>query len=235
MMPRRPEPEELMDDPAQARAYAEADFSEPHQGFVDAFGERFPEARPRQVLDLGCGPADITLRFARRYPESRCVGLDAAPAMLTLGRDAVSAAGMTARVELREGYLPGATPASAAFDTILCNSLLHHMAQPEALWETIRQAGRPGARILVMDLLRPADPKAAAALVATYAAGAPPILRRDFHNSLHAAFTAEEVAGQIEAAGLARVLRVEVISDRHWLAWGRLPEAPPFANGRGAG
>ena len=39
-MERIPEPE-LMDDPEQARAYASADFSEPHQAFVERFTQRF--------------------------------------------------------------------------------------------------------------------------------------------------------------------------------------------------
>ena len=67
-MKRIPEPE-LMDDPEQARAYALADFSEPHQAFIDHFARCFPRHRPRRVLDLGCGPADVTIRFARAYPD----------------------------------------------------------------------------------------------------------------------------------------------------------------------
>ena len=47
---------ELMDDPAQAEAYARADFAEENQGFVDRFKEYFPEFSQGKVLDLGCGP-----------------------------------------------------------------------------------------------------------------------------------------------------------------------------------
>ena len=67
-MERIPEPE-LMDDPAQAYAYANADFSEPHQAFVERFTQCFPGHAPRRVLDLGCGAADITIRFARAYAD----------------------------------------------------------------------------------------------------------------------------------------------------------------------
>ncbi|HEX6174620.1 MAG TPA: SAM-dependent methyltransferase, partial [Candidatus Binatia bacterium] len=62
-MERIPEPE-LMDEDEQARAYALADFAEPHNHFVELFRECFPdEAITGHVLDLGCGPADVTLRF----------------------------------------------------------------------------------------------------------------------------------------------------------------------------
>ena len=53
-MKRIPEPE-LMDEVEQARAYAAADFSEPHQAFVKHFRQRFADYDPKQVLDLGCG------------------------------------------------------------------------------------------------------------------------------------------------------------------------------------
>ena len=37
------EPEELMDDAAQAEAYATSDFTEPHNAFVDRFATTFPD------------------------------------------------------------------------------------------------------------------------------------------------------------------------------------------------
>ena len=48
------------------------------------------------------------------------------------------------------------------------------------------------------------------------------MLKRDFFHSLCAAFTLAEVREQIAHGGLA-TLRVEMISDRHWAAWGMLP------------
>jgi hypothetical protein len=67
-----PEPE-LMTDPAQAQAYAEADFSAPHDAFVAHFAARFPDFKTGSVLDLGWGmrrsrkpTARIALRCAAR-------------------------------------------------------------------------------------------------------------------------------------------------------------------------
>ena len=72
---------ELMDDPKQAEAYARADFAKENQGFVDRFKEYFPEFSQGKVLDLGCGPADIPIRFANIVSDlpghwDRCVGPD---------------------------------------------------------------------------------------------------------------------------------------------------------------
>jgi trans-aconitate methyltransferase len=56
---RAPE-EELMDLPVHAQAYANADFSEPNSKFVALFSEKFPAFNGQRIVDLGCGPADIT-------------------------------------------------------------------------------------------------------------------------------------------------------------------------------
>ncbi len=221
-MKRIPEPE-LMDDPEQARAYARADFSEPHQAFVEHFRRRFPERRPQRVLDLGCGAADISIRFARCYAHCQIVGVDGAEAMLALGREAVQEAGLANRIELLRLHLPARIPGDLPFDTILSNSLLHHLADPQTLWQTIVAAGERGAAVAIMDLARPSSLQAADALVAEYAGSEPPVLRRDFYHSLLAAYRPQEVRAQLAIAGLEGALTIENVSDRHVLMWGCLP------------
>jgi len=218
-MERIPEPE-LMADREQARAYALADFSEPHEAFVRHFRRLFPLFWQGRVIDLGCGAADITIRFARAYPQATLLGVDGAAAMLELGREAVTDAGLGSRIQLRRLRLPAAA-VSADHDAVISNSLLHHLAEPATLWHAVARAARPGAPVLVMDLLRPASRDAALGLVRLHAGDAPPLLARDFLNSLLAAYRPDEVRGQLRATGLVR-LHVEVVSDRHWLAWGHV-------------
>lgn len=219
-MERLPEPE-LMDDPVQARAYAQADFSEPHEAFVRHFQGRFPGHAPVRVLDLGCGPADVTARFARAYPQAKVLGVDGAETMIALGREALARAGLAQRVSLLAARLPGAALPAHGFDTVISNSLLHHLPDPAVLWEAVRAHAVPGAAVFVMDLARPASREQAQALVDRYAGAEPEVLRRDFHNSLLAAFTAEEIRVQLARAGLA--FAVERLSDRHVAVYGRAP------------
>jgi trans-aconitate methyltransferase len=220
-MKRIPEPE-LMDDAEQARAYAQADFSEPHQAFIEHFRERLADHVPRHVVDLGCGPADITIRFARAFPHCRITGVDAADAMLALARDAVGAAGLTSRIELRKVRLPAGAPRTGGFDTLISNSLLHHLADAQVLWQTLKDAGTEGAAVFVMDRLRPESVARATELVKEYCGDEPEVLRRDFFHSLLAAYRPDEVGAQIEAAGLGTCLQLEVVSDRHFVVWGHL-------------
>ena len=85
MMPRVLEPE-LMSDPEQALVYAQADFEKENQGFVDRFRESFPNFSEGHVLDLGCGPGDIPVRFARAFPACRITGVDARERFFRDGR-----------------------------------------------------------------------------------------------------------------------------------------------------
>src|ERR1700755_282393 len=92
---------ELMDDPEQAKAYARADFEEENQGFVDRFAEFYQEFQEGHVLDLGCGPADIPIRLARKLPACRITGVDGSTPIIALGPEAVQASGLFARSTAR--------------------------------------------------------------------------------------------------------------------------------------
>jgi SAM-dependent methyltransferase len=210
-----------MDTAEQARAYAAADFTEPHEAFVARFRDRFPDFNGGSVLDLGCGTADVTVRFARGYPEVRVVGVDGAPAMLAEGARLVERAGLGARITLELLRLPDPALSGAAYDAVISNSLLHHLADPAVLWSSIESAARSHAPVFVMDLRRPVSTDAAQQLVDAYAADESPMLRHDFYRSLCAAYTPDEVRSHLDGAGLRR-FRVEPIGDRHLIAYGAI-------------
>jgi len=217
---RIPEPE-LMDEPEQAAAYAEADFAEAHSRIIATFERFFPQVEVAgPVLDLGCGPGDIGFRFAARFPGCEVTGVDGAGAMIALARQRKAAdADVGPRLNFIEGLLPGAPIPGLAYAAIISNSLLHHLHNPAVLWETVnRHAGR-GTHIFIADLYRPQHKSGARRLVDRYAAGEPEVLRRDFYHSLCAAFEPGEIAVQLEAAGLHE-LSVDVITDRHLVVHG---------------
>jgi trans-aconitate methyltransferase len=219
---RTPEPE-LMDDAAQALAYARADFAEPHDRFVALLAARTGAGALRgAALDLGCGPGDVTFRVARALPMLAIDAVDGADAMLALAREDCAQRGLSARVRFARAHLPGDAPPGRDYALVYSNSLLHHLADPAALWDYAKRWGAPGAAVFVGDLLRPESESALRALVERHAGGEPDVLRRDFALSLRAAYRAEEVSAQLDRAGLAQ-LALEIVSDRHWIAFGTLP------------
>ena len=209
-----------MEDAEQALAYAKADFSTSNQWYVDHLVADFPK-NLGNVLDIGCGPADVPVRLGRAHSTIRITAIDGSTAMLAHARKAVAGAGLHKRIATVQGYIPGLPFDEHSFDAVLSKDLLHHLPDPMVLWSEARRLGRRGAAVYVMDLFRPASSEAARSIVQTVAGNEHPILQEDFYNSLCAAFTVEEVRSQIRQSGLA--LDVIQTSDRHMLIRGLLP------------
>ena len=203
-------------DTAQASAYAAADFESAHSRYPQLFAEIFSHPPRRAlVLDLGCGPCDVTRRFARANPAYRFHAVDGSSAML-------EHAPRHPRIRLIEGFIPHLKLPSKSYDVILSSSLLHHLPDPQALWQTVRRYSKPGTIVFIVDLRRPATLATAKKLTKRYSAGEPVVLQRDFFNSLLAAFTVAEVRKQLGTAGLS-TLEVQSISDRHLAVFGSIP------------
>ena len=223
MMDRITEPE-LMDEEEQVKAYAFAHFSEPHDLFIKTFQEKFPEITSsfnEVVLDLGCGPCDVTRRFATVYKDTSFHAVDGSTLMLKYGKELNDKENLSHRIKLIETRLPKMDSSQQRYHLIISNSLLHHLHNPNDLWETIQEHAKPYAHVFVMDLVRPTDEQTIIYLTNEYAANEPEILKSDFKNSLRAAFTVEEVRQQLDESALSN-LTVEGIGDRHMIIYGVL-------------
>jgi len=72
-------------DPDRYLTYAD----ERGRPFVDLLA-RIDAAAPRTVVDLGCGPGNLTALLADRWPDAEVVGLDSSPAMIEKARATTS-------------------------------------------------------------------------------------------------------------------------------------------------
>ena len=224
-MRRIPEPE-LMDARHQAEAYAETDFSESDSRFVSRFTELFGSDLAGTIVDLGCGPGNITFRIAVACKQCQVTGLDGAPAMLDIARErAAELPSDATRPRFVETVLPLNEDPPIRYAAVVSNSLLHHLHDPTGLWKTLWRITEPGAPVLIADLRRPATLEDARQIVDTYAGDAPEVLRKDFYNSLLAAFEPAEVEAQLVEAGLGE-MSVASVGNRHLEVWGNMPGTP---------
>ena len=212
-MQRIPEPE-IMDVLERAQAYADADFREVNEAFVERLLELTGELPSARVLDLGTGPGEMPLRIADQRPGWRVVGLDASMPMLRLGQAVRRGLSRAPAVWFVLADAKRTPFADDTFDVIYSNSILHHVDDPVAFWKEAARVAKPGTLLFVRDLLRPDSPEAAHDLVETYADEEHPLLKEDFYNSLLAAYTIEEVRDQIQIEGI-HTAKVSQCSDRH--------------------
>lgn len=214
---------ELMLAPDQVQAYAEADFSETDDRFIQRFRQLFGPDLAGEIVDLGCGPGNIALRMAQAFPECTVTGVDGSVAMLEIARKRAAALPDTvSRLRFVEAVLPAAALPMRSADAVVSNSLLHHLHDPAVLWRTLGQVTSRHAAVLVADLRRPESEADVRRIVEAYAINEPEVLRKDFYYSLLAAFEIDELETQLEKAGL-REFKVQAVGDRHLEVYGRMP------------
>jgi ubiquinone/menaquinone biosynthesis C-methylase UbiE len=222
---RVPEPE-VMDESSEVAAYASA----AAQSYLEKIDRTFVEHVARliakgavhgQALDLGCGPGQIPIMMAARWPALRIVGLDAAPGMIAQARQNAAAAGVAISFqvfraqasEMKAASLPN-TPKSAApersgtlpfadhsFDLVTCNSVLHHLAEPVGVLNEIARVAKPSAAVLIRDLRRPAAPLFPL-YVRWFGRKYSGEMRRLYEASVGAAYTAEELGQMLQRSAL---------------------------------
>jgi ubiquinone/menaquinone biosynthesis C-methylase UbiE len=167
------------------------------------------------VLDVGTGTARIPLLIAQRLPAIKIVAVDLSAEMLKLAAAHLQAAALEGRITLHLADAKNLPFPDATFDAVISNSIVHHIPEPITVLREIARVAKPGAALLIRDLLRPATPEAADALVARYAGKESPRQQKLFRDSLGAALTLEEITSAAQAAGLTGVTIAQT-SDRHW-------------------
>ncbi len=212
MLPRILEPE-VMDSPDEARDYDAMDHATVNRIFITDFLAAWNQGSP--ILDVGTGTAQIPIEFSRQSAHGEIVAIDLAENMLEVGRQNVVRAGCSHRVRLEKINARLMPYADAAFQSVMSNSIVHHIPEPGLVFAEMVRVAAPGATLFVRDLLRPADRAVLESLVATYAGDANAHQRQMFADSLHAALTISEVRDLIAALGFDPAT-AQPTSDRHW-------------------
>ncbi len=123
-------------DPERYLAYAD----ERGRPFVELVG-RIGAVDPRTVVDLGCGPGNLTGLLRQRWPDATVTGLDSSPEMVARARlldDGVA----YAVADLRDWASTGAT--AGTVDVLVCNATLQWVPGHLDLLPSLVAAVRPG-------------------------------------------------------------------------------------------
>lgn len=159
-------------------------------------------ARPKALLDVAGAHGWFSAELCRRHAGLHATVLDL-PGSARVGREIIETAGMSERVEHRDGDM-FETDLGGPYDGALVFDIIHHLSgeQVVTLLRRVREAMEPGATLAVLDMFR-VDAKrqrasaAAVGLLFHLTSGA------DLHSP-------EELAGYLTEAGFERPKRTKV-------------------------
>ncbi len=209
-----------MDTAQEASEYESMDHSAVNEIFVtDLIGGG--DVGP-QVIDLGCGPAAISILLAQRLPEIQVMGIDSAVEMLEVAKREIDFGGVIDRVFLQHADAKTLEDFDDEMtDTVISNSLVHHLEKPELALASAQRLLRRGGRLFFRDLARPDSEAIVESLVQQYAGDETEFAQQLFRQSLHAALTIDEIRQLAGGLGISPE-QVQMTSDRHWtIDWQR--------------
>ncbi len=111
------------------------------QPAIDLLG-RIPQESPASVVDLGCGPGNITPLLRQRWPDARILGLDNSDTMLTRARAACPD-------ELFEFTDITAWNPATHYDVIFSNAALQWVEGHDTLFPRLLDQVAPGGTLAI--------------------------------------------------------------------------------------
>jgi len=212
MLSRVLEPE-VMDDRDEAVEYNDMDHSEVNRNFVTDLIAAGPLGI--DCLDMGTGTALIPIELCLRLEDVRVMAADASPIMLDLARYRLEVNSLISRIQLHLGDAKKLVFEDRFFDTVMSNSLVHHLPSHESFLGEALRILRSGGLLFIRDLCRPTSHQQLESLVATHAANESVSSQQMLRQSLHAALCLDEIKSLAVDAGLPADC-VSMSSDRHW-------------------
>lgn len=178
---------EIMSDPDQVQSYYDTDREQYKYLFKIGYVSTKKQV-PNSMIDLGCGPGDLTLDMAKLHPTTKVVGVDSSKEMLSLAKTQDN-------VEFKNMSI---TDVTEQYDRVISSMTLHHFHNPMDFWNSIKRISPKD--VYIVDLLRPKSEEDVQELVA--AKECSDLFKIDFENSLRAAFTIDEIKEQLKEADL---------------------------------
>ena len=203
-MERVPEPE-LMEEKEQVISYDEADFSEGEVNLINQINHYLLRkniflGKKDLIVDLGCGPGNISEKLAIKWPSTQVVGIDGSKEMIL--RAEYNKKISTDKKKLKNLRYICSDIRDIKLDNslfkkeislLVSNSLIHHITYPEDFFNTIKSLSSNNTVNFHKDLKRPLDEKSALELKAQCSKIYNETLTNDYYASLKASYTFKEL------------------------------------------
>ena len=203
-MERIPEPE-LMEEKKQVISYDEADFSEGEFNLINQINhyllrKNISLGEKDLIVDLGCGPGNISEKLAIKWPNTEVVGIDGSKEMILRAEYNKSISNNQKKLKnLRyicsdikhiksDNFL-----FNKEISLLVSNSLMHHITYTQDFFNIIKSLSSNSTVNFHKDLKRPLDEKSALELKAQCSKIYNETLTNDYYASLKASYTFKEL------------------------------------------
>ncbi len=203
-MKRIPEPE-LMEKKDQVISYDEADFSEGEVNLINQINHYLSRKNiclneKDLIVDLGCGPGNISERLALKWPNTEVVGIDGSKEMILRAEHNKEISENQRNLknlryicsDIKDIKLINFL-LNQEISLLVSNSLIHHITRLEDFFNTIRNLSSHITINFHKDLKRPLNEKSALELKAQCSVKYNEILSDDYYASLRASYTFKEL------------------------------------------
>ena len=231
-MERIPEPE-LMKKKEQVISYDEADFSEGEVNLINQINhyllrKNISLGEKDLIVDLGCGPGNISEKLAIKWPNTEVVGIDGSKEMILRAEFNKEISNNQKNLKnLRYVCADIKDIKSTTFllkkkiSLLVSNSLIHHITRLEDFFNVIKSLSSNKTVNFHKDLKRPLDEKSALELKAQCSNEYNEILTNDYYASLKASYTFKELKNFTLENGLS-CLDVFEEGDKYLIVYGNV-------------
>ena len=203
-MERVPEPE-LMEDKEQVISYDEADFTEGEVNLINQINQYLLKknislGKKDLIVDLGCGPGNISEKLAIKWPNTEVIGIDGSKEMILRAEYNKNISNNQKKLKnllyicsdikdiKSDNFL-----FNKEISLLVSNSLIHHITYIEDFFNTIKSLSSNSTVNFHKDLKRPLDEKSALELKAQCSKIYNETLTNDYYASLKASYTFKEL------------------------------------------
>ena len=135
-----------------------AEFAKTSQQIRDDYG-RFAERVVSlfdggRLIEIGPGPAYVSIEIAKRLPNVEIVGLEISDTMIEIAKRNAETQGLSEKITLRKGEASNMPFEDSEFDFAVTSGSLHHWKKPNQVFSEIYRILKPGCIALISDLRR---------------------------------------------------------------------------------
>ena len=203
-MERTIEPE-LMERKEQVISYAKGDFSEGENNLINQINHYLINNNiylneKELIVDLGCGPGNISEKLSIKWPKANVVGIDGSKEMIKIAElNKKNSLNRSRFKNLRYicADIKSLKLSEISFgkniSLLVSNSLMHHITYLDDFFNSIERLSSNSTINFHKDLKRPNDEKSALYLKEKCGKKYNDILTNDYYASLRASYTTKEL------------------------------------------